>query len=101
MAQPLKFRHNLFSTAISRVFRCWSSIDNIHAHTLTRTHGPHSRPAQIRPAHFQPSSVITACSVGTITLVDSAPVQIADVGVNFFIHEQDIAAGKSRAEVRV
>ncbi len=37
--------------------------------------------------------------MGTITLVDSAPVQIADVGVNFFIHEQDIAAGKSRAEV--
>ena len=37
--------------------------------------------------------------VGCLTLCDPSPVAVADVGVNFFIHETDIAAGRSRAEV--
>jgi len=36
---------------------------------------------------------------GTITLVDPYPAQPKDVGVNFFIHESDLAYGKSRAEL--
>lgn len=36
---------------------------------------------------------------GAITIFDPFPAQPKDVGVNFFIHESDLASGKSRAEL--
>jgi ubiquitin-activating enzyme E1 len=36
--------------------------------------------------------------VGSITLIDSAPVDIKDLGVNFFYSESDVTSGVSRAE---